>query len=102
MLSSPSIWSLGFWKATAERGVSTAAQAAFAFVFVDSVQVNAFTLDWPSIGGIAAGGAFFSLLKSLIVNAKTRTGPSAIDAEHVNRPIAPFTGPDSEGGTGPR
>lgn len=89
MLTSPSIWSLDFWKAAAERGVSTAAQAAAAYVFVDSVQVNVLTLDWPTIGGIAAGGAFLSLLKSLMVNAATKTGPSFTEAEQVAKPAPP-------------
>lgn len=79
----PSIWSLAFWKAAAERAVSTAAQTAGAYVFVDSVQVNALTLDWPTVGGIAAGGALFSLLKSLTVNVVTRTGPSFTEAEQI-------------------
>lgn len=83
-----SIWSGAFWKAATERAISTAAQAAAAFIFVDSVQVNAFTLDWPTIGGIAAGGALFSLLKSLVANGATGTGPSLTNAEQTIQPPA--------------
>lgn len=69
-----SIWTAAFWKATAERAVSTAAQSALLAIGAD--QVNALTLDWPTLGGFAAGGAVLSLLKSLGVNALTGTGPS--------------------------
>lgn len=90
MLSSPSIWSGEFWKAAAERAVATAAQAGIAYAVVDSVQLNVLTLDWSTMGGIAAGGAFLSLLKSLAVNAATRTGPSLTEAEQVTKPLPPL------------
>ncbi len=69
-----SIWTGAFWKATAERAVSTAAQSAILVVAAD--QFNALTFDWPTLGGFAAGGAVLSVLKSLAVNAATGTGPS--------------------------
>jgi hypothetical protein len=71
---SNSIWTGAFWKATAERAVATAAQSALLAIGAD--QINALTLDWPTLGGFAAGGAVLSLLKSLGVNALTGTGPS--------------------------
>lgn len=94
MLSPPSIWSLAFWKATAERSIATAAQSGLAYLGMGVI--NVLEVSWPAFGGIAAGGAVFSVLKSLAVNAVTKTGPSVTDAEHVNRPLSPITGPDSE------
>lgn len=87
MLSSSSIWSLEFWKATAERAVKTAAQAVLLQIGGESIQVNALTFNLPEIGGFALGGAVISVLMSLTVNAVTKTGPSVGDVEHINRPL---------------
>lgn len=80
------IWTAEFWKATAERALRTAAQAA-ALVFIgdtyESLQVNAFAVDWLRILGFALGGAFLSVLMSLGANAKTGTGPSFGSSEVV-------------------
>lgn len=94
MLSSPSIWSGAFWKATTERAVATAAQAGLAYLGMGVI--NVLEVEWAAFGGIAAGGALASVLKSLGVNAVTRSGPSVGDVEHLNRPLPEFTGPDSE------
>jgi hypothetical protein len=64
-----------FWKAAAERAIATAAQSVIAVVGVDHL-TNAFTLDWPTLGGVAAGGAFLSLLKSVAVGKFTDGSPS--------------------------
>lgn len=89
MLTSPSIWSLDFWKAAAERAITTAAQAVALQIADESIAVNAFTLNWPEMGGFALGGAFLSVLKSIIVNAKTKTGPSLTESETVAKPLPP-------------
>lgn len=64
-----------FWKAAAERSVATAGQAVLAVIGVDQV-VNAFELDWVTLGGVAAGGAFLSLVKSIAVGKFTDGSPS--------------------------
>ena len=68
-----SIWTAQFWKATAERAVSTAAQAALAGIGTDLVGV----LDMDAVGilSLAGGGAILSVLKSVAATAATG-GPS--------------------------
>lgn len=74
------MWSKAFWKATAERAISTAAQSALLVLGAD--QVNVITVTWPEVGGFAAGGAVLAILKALVVGAKDGN-PSATNAEHV-------------------
>lgn len=76
-----SIWTKDFWKATAERVVSTAAQAGLLAIGAD--QFDVLQLDWSSFAGFVGGGAVLSLLKSLAANAITQTGPGLTDAEQV-------------------
>lgn len=78
-----SIWALEFWQAAAERSISTAAQAGLAYIPVTAFTVIGF--DWAAMGGLMAGGAVASLLKSLVVNAWTGTGPSVVKSEVVPR-----------------
>ena len=68
-----SIWTGKFWKATTERAVSTAAQAALAGIGTDLVGV----LDMDAVGilSLAGGGAILSVLKSVAATAATG-GPS--------------------------
>ena len=75
------IWSGAFWKATAERVVSTAAQAALLALGADAI--NALDVGWVDVGGFAAGGAVLALLKSLAANVATGNGPSFTDSEQV-------------------
>lgn len=58
-----------FWEDLGERAASTAVQSALAVIGVDGV-VDAFALDWPSIGKIALGAAVLSTLKSLAAGLK--------------------------------
>ena len=69
-----SIWTSKFWKATTERAVSTAAQAALAGIGTDLVGV----LDMDAVGllSLAGGGAVLSILKSIAATAATGS-PSA-------------------------
>lgn len=84
-MSGPTIWQASFWKATTERAIATAAQSGLAYLGMDLI--NVLEVSWPAFGGIVAGGAVFSVLKSLTVNAVTKTGPSVTDAEHINQPL---------------
>ncbi|MBU8821060.1 holin [Mycolicibacterium goodii] len=57
------MWTLKFWKDATERAVKSAAQAAI--LALGGEAFNAWTVDWPTVGGIALGGAALSLLTSL-------------------------------------
>lgn len=76
------MWTLAFWKATAERAVSTAAQSAILVFGAD--QINALEADWSTVGGFALGGAVLAVCKALAVNAATGNGPGATDAETLD------------------
>lgn len=80
------IWTAEFWKATAERALRTAAQAAILVLVgeaYESAQINALDLDWLRVLGFALGGALLSVLTSLAGNAVSKTGPSFGDTEIV-------------------
>ena len=75
------MFSLAFWKASAERAVST-----FLQVFVASIGVGAVgfgDVDWLAIASIAGVSALLSVAKSVIVNSATGTGPSVVDSEQT-------------------
>ena len=78
-----SIWTGKFWKATAERAVSTAAQAALAGIGTDLVGV----LDMDAVGilSLAGGGAILSVLKSVAATAATGS-PSVGGGESLDAP----------------
>ena len=78
-----SIWTGKFWKATAERAVSTAAQAALAGIGTDLVGV----LDMDAVGilSLAGGGAILSILKSIAATAATGS-PSVGGGESLDAP----------------
>ena len=73
-----SIWTRAFWKATAERAIATASQAAI-LTFGGDLFFNAIEADWATVGGAAAGGAILAVLKALAAwqfNIGTGNGPS--------------------------
>lgn len=75
------MWTISFWKAVAERALSTFAQAFLAVIPVTGVGFG--EVNWLaalSIGGVAA---VLSVVKSLIANQATGSGPSAIKNEVV-------------------
>ena len=74
------MFTLAFWRATAERALSTAAQSALLILGAD--QVNVVSVDWPVVAGFAAGGAALTVIKALAVGAKDGN-PSAVNAETV-------------------
>ena len=74
------MFTLAFWRATAERAISTGAQSALLILGAD--QVNVVEVGWPVVAGFAAGGAALTVLKALAFGGKDGN-PSAINAEKV-------------------
>ena len=95
------IWTPEFWKAAAERAIRTGATAA-ALVFIgdayESLQVNAFAVDWWRMLGFFLGGVILSVLLSVGANAKSGSGPS-FATETVTRPPRRALPDEGEEGT---
>ena len=72
------MFTLAFWRATAERAISTAAQSALLILGAD--QINVVSVEWPVVVGFAAGGAALTVIKALAFGLKDGN-PSAINAE---------------------
>jgi hypothetical protein len=75
-VSKPLIFTKAFWMDAADRVISTAAQSVGAVIAVDQVVPNAFSLDYKTLGGVAAGGALLALVKLLGKQALTAQAPS--------------------------
>jgi hypothetical protein len=88
------VFTIIFWKAATERAIKTGAQ--FVLVTIGfglvvgtgdsetSQTLNAFTLNYATIGGVFLGGALVSYLTSLVSDAVTGgTGPSLTSAEKL-------------------
>jgi hypothetical protein len=72
------MFTLVFWRATAERALSTAAQAALLILGAD--QINVVSVDWLTVAGFAAGGAALTVIKALAFGGRDGN-PSATNAE---------------------
>lgn len=59
------MWTVDFWKATAERALRTVAQVLLT-LWVGSVPLNALQIDWLQSLGVALGAALVSVLMSLV------------------------------------
>lgn len=77
------MFTITFWKATAERAIAT-----FLQVFVASIGVGAAIneVDWLTIASIAGVATLLSVAKSVIANAITGEGPSVISSEQTVSP----------------
>ena len=75
------MWTLEFWKATAERAVSTAAQAAL--LAWGSGALPDVSLPWWTILTFAGGGFALSVLKALGASQLGNGGPSLTSAEKL-------------------
>lgn len=58
------MWSLSFWKQTAERAVRTAAQVALSFWVVG--QTGVLDVDWQQFWSVTAVAAMASVAMSLV------------------------------------
>jgi len=77
-----------FWADTAERVVSTAAQAVVAVYGVDQVFPSVFDLDAKAVAGVAAGGAAAALVKALAKLGVTAQTPRPPTDEEIRAYIA--------------
>jgi len=76
------IWSRQFWKATAERALSTGAQAAL--LAWGGGTLPDVSLPWWTVPAAFAGGVALGVLKALAAGAATGDGPSLTNAERLD------------------
>lgn len=58
------MFTVTFWKQTAERAIKTAAQALLG-LWIGDTAFDAWGIDWKKAAGVAVGGAILSVLTSL-------------------------------------
>lgn len=75
------IFTRGFWAATAERAISTGAQAAL-LAWGGGILPDV-SLPWWSIPAAFGGGLVLSVLKAVAANVATGDGPGITKAEIV-------------------
>lgn len=95
------MFTLAFWRATFERAMSTASQAALLAIgtdVVEAMQVDAFHLDFARLGSYAAGGALLSVLKGIAAVKLGSSGPGFGTAETLTDDVAAEAEPASPTG----
>jgi hypothetical protein len=74
-------WTAAFWKAAAERAISTAAQVAL--VGWGTGTLPQVSLPWWSLPSMALAGGVLSLIKSLAASQIGNNGPSLTNSERL-------------------
>lgn len=74
------MWTITFWKAVAERAISTAAQAALG-VLISVASVGA--IDWRLVGSTVLIATLVSVLKNIAAAAITDGSPSLNGSESL-------------------
>lgn len=70
------MWTIGFWRDTAERAIRTAAQAAVGVLTATSVQA----IDWPAAGITVGVATAVSVLMSIgATGVGDHDSPSLVD-----------------------
>lgn len=72
------MWTLNFWKDTAERAIKTGAQAIILGLALGE-GFNAFDMDWMLALGLFLGGVLLSLLTSLISAPFSSKGTASLE-----------------------
>jgi hypothetical protein len=90
-----SIFTLAFFKASAERALKSAVQGAVT-AGIGAAGFDAVHADWQTIGGAALSMAILSLAFSVLSGLGTGDGPSLTNSEElpVPNPPAEPTDPD--------
>lgn len=65
VLDGPAVRAGQFWRDVLERALKTAAQIVATTLAGEQV-INAFSVDWQDVAGLALGGFFFSFLTSIL------------------------------------
>lgn len=79
------MFTLTFWKQTAERAIKSAAQALLG-LWVGAEAFNAWEVDWKKATGVALGGAILSVLTSLAsAGVGKKDSPSLVDTDGVQQ-----------------
>ncbi|OBB15510.1 hypothetical protein A5731_00285 [Mycolicibacterium conceptionense] len=75
------MWSLTFWKDTAERALKSFAQGVI--LALGGGAVNVLTIDWLTLAGAGGGAALLSVLTSIVsagvANKGTASMTSAVE-----------------------
>jgi hypothetical protein len=82
------MFTLTFWKQTAERAIKSAAQALLG-LWVGDQAFNAWDADWKKAAGVVLGAAILSALTSLASARVGRSGsPSLVRTDGTGEPAA--------------
>jgi hypothetical protein len=74
------MWTVAFWKASAERAIKTFAQAFAAFLVANATGI--LDIDWGNAASVAGLATLLSVLTSIGSDVLTTApGPSLTDAE---------------------
>ncbi|MEV5610071.1 holin [Streptomyces sp. NPDC052225] len=71
------IWTIGFWKATAERAIRTFAQALAAVLVAKAT--NLFEVDWPAALGTAGLATLLAVLTAVGTAGVGPHGPGILE-----------------------
>ena len=86
------MFTLMFWKATFERGLSTAAQTAAALV--SAAGLGLLDVAWAMVGQVSGLSAVYAVLKALAAARSGSSGPGFGSAEVLADPDAPPVTPE--------
>ncbi len=72
------IWSLTFWKDTAERALKSFAQGVI--LALGGGAVNVLTIDWLTLAGAGGGAALLSVLTSIVSAGVANKGTASMSS----------------------